>query len=86
MNVASYLDDLERWRQRAEESRATAEQMSDETAKQSMLRVAGDYDKLAVRVAMRVIDQAKRSSSGIAVCWGRRIHWCDGFAGRHAMI
>jgi hypothetical protein len=31
MNVASHLDDLERWRQQAEESRAIAKQMNDET-------------------------------------------------------
>jgi hypothetical protein len=39
---------------RAEESRVLAEQMSDETSKQMMLRIAGDYDKLAVRAAMRL--------------------------------
>jgi hypothetical protein len=29
------------------------EQMSDETSKQMTLRIADDYDKLAVRAAMR---------------------------------
>ena len=43
MNVASCLDDLERWRQRAEESRAIAKQMNDKTAKELMLRTAGIY-------------------------------------------
>ena len=61
MNVASCLDDLERWRQRAEESRAIAKQMNDKTAKEIMLRTAGIYDGLAVRVAIRIIDQAKAS-------------------------
>jgi hypothetical protein len=61
MNVASHLDDLERWRQRAEESRVLAEQMHDETAKEIMLRTAGIYDGLAVRAAIRVIDERKGS-------------------------
>ena len=54
MNVASHLDDVERWRQRAEESRAIAKQMNDETAKEIMLRTAGIYDGLAVRAAIRL--------------------------------
>jgi hypothetical protein len=61
MNVASCLDDLERWRQRAKESRAIAKQMNDKTAKEIMLRTAGIYDGLAVRAAIRVIDETKGS-------------------------
>ena len=61
MNVASHLNDVERWRQRAEESRAIAKQMNDETAKEIMLRTAGIYDGLAVRAAIRVIDETKGS-------------------------
>ena len=61
MNVASHLDDLERWRQRAEESRAIAKQMNDETAKEIMLRTAGIYDGLAVRASMRSIGETKVS-------------------------
>ena len=49
-----YFSDPEHWRQRAEESRVLAEQMSDETSRQMMLRIADDYDKLAVRAAMRL--------------------------------
>jgi hypothetical protein len=61
MNVASHLDDLERWRQRAEESRAIAKQMNDEPAKEIMLRTAGIYDGLAVRAAIRSRDETKGS-------------------------
>ena len=61
MNVASHLDDLERWRQQAEESRAIAKQMNDKTAKELMLRTAGIYDGLAVREAIRAIDETKGS-------------------------
>ena len=39
---------------RAEESRILAEQMSDETEKKTMLGIADDYDKLAVRAAQRL--------------------------------
>jgi hypothetical protein len=45
--------DPEHWRRRAEEARALAEQMSDEWSKQTMLKIADDYDKLAVRAAIR---------------------------------
>jgi hypothetical protein len=59
MNVATHIDDLERWRQRAEESRAIAKQMNDETAKEIMLRTAGIYDGLAVRASVRIIGETK---------------------------
>jgi hypothetical protein len=49
-----YFSDPEHWRRRAEESRVLAEQMSDQTFRQMMLRIADDYDKLAVRAAMRL--------------------------------
>jgi len=49
-----YFSDPEHWRRRAEESRVLAEQMSDETSRQMMLKIADDYDKLAVRAAMRL--------------------------------
>ena len=46
------------WRQRAEESRVLADQMTDETARKTMLGIANDYDKLAVRAAMRLLDSS----------------------------
>ena len=42
-----YFSDPEHWRRRAEESRVLAEQMSDQTSRQMMLRIADDYEKLA---------------------------------------
>jgi hypothetical protein len=54
MPDAPHFNDPEHWRRRAEESRVLAEQMNDETSKHMMLRIADDYDRLAVRAAMRL--------------------------------
>jgi hypothetical protein len=59
MFIAPHFNDPEHWRQRAEESRVLAEQMSDETAKRMMLRIADDYEMLAVRASVRVIGETK---------------------------
>jgi hypothetical protein len=42
-----FRDDPQTWRDRAEEARSIAELMRDGKAKESMLRIAGDYDELA---------------------------------------
>ena len=55
--TAPHFNDPEHWRQRAEEARVLAEQMTDETTKQMMLGVAEDYDKLTVRAAIRLADK-----------------------------
>jgi hypothetical protein len=57
----AHLNDPEHWRRRAEESRALAEQMSDETSKKMMLKIADDYEKLAARAAARLIGETKGS-------------------------
>jgi hypothetical protein len=51
----------EHWQWRAEESRVLAEQMNDEAAKKIMLRIADDYDDLAVRAARHSIGETKGS-------------------------
>ena len=43
MRIAPHFNDPQHWCQRAEEARVLAEQMSDETAKGMMLRIAEDF-------------------------------------------
>lgn len=55
--VAHFINDPAHWHQRAQESRVLAEQMNDEITKEMMLRVAQDYDRLAVRASIRLGDK-----------------------------
>jgi hypothetical protein len=50
---ASFINDPKHWRDRAEEMRRIASEMVDEKSKQTMLRIAKDYDKLAQRAEER---------------------------------
>ena len=52
MPIAPDVNDPEYWQQRAKEARLLAERMSDETAKQTMLSVAEECDKFAIKAAM----------------------------------
>ena len=52
MPIAPDVNDPEYWHQRAKEARRLAERMSDETAKQTMLMVAEECDKFAIKAAM----------------------------------
>ena len=51
----------EQWHRRAEEARVLADQTSNERTKKLMLRIADDYDDLAVNAATRSIGETKRS-------------------------
>jgi hypothetical protein len=49
----SHINDPKHWRYRAEEARAMAESMTNPEAKQLMLNVAADYERLTKRAEDR---------------------------------
>ena len=61
MPADRHLNDSEQWRGRAEVSRILAEQISDETSKKMMLKIADDYEKLAARASARLVGETKAS-------------------------
>jgi len=50
---ASFINDPEHWRQRAEEMRTLADGISDEETRATMLKIAEDYERLAKRAEQR---------------------------------
>jgi hypothetical protein len=59
MPIPPHFNDPEYWHKRAEKSRVLAEQMKSERTKKMMLKIADDYDDLAVRAARRSIDDLR---------------------------
>jgi hypothetical protein len=53
------FNDPKHWRERAEEARAHAQQMTDPEAKRMMLTIAEDYEKLARRAQDRLVWEQK---------------------------
>ena len=50
---AHFINDPKHWRDRAEEMRRLATAMADERTRETMLRIAADYDNLARRAEER---------------------------------
>ena len=70
MSNAPHFNDPDHWRHRAEETRILAQQMSDETAKKLMLRIAGDCEPIGEpRVEGQLLSQIAlpQSNSGATV-------------------
>ena len=53
------INDPKHWRERAEEARTVAEEISDPKSKRKMLRIADDYEELAKRAERRLRDRTK---------------------------
>jgi hypothetical protein len=53
MMLASFINDPEHWLERAEQMRNLADELDDEQAKETMLRIANDYGRLAQRAEKR---------------------------------
>jgi len=54
------VDDPAHWRQRAVEARALADDMRDDISRKTMLKIADDYEHLALRVEERLRRERKR--------------------------
>jgi hypothetical protein len=61
MASRSFLNDPAHWRDRADEARTRADQMSDPQCKSAMLRIANDYELLAQRAAERAWGRPRKS-------------------------
>jgi hypothetical protein len=59
--VASY-NDAKHWRERAEEARRIAAELTDPESRKLMLKVAADYDRLAERAEIRVGKDSDRDA------------------------
>ena len=57
------FDDPKHWRQRAEQARALAEQMSDAPSREMMLGIAKDYERLAERAEQRALEERRKTES-----------------------
>jgi hypothetical protein len=57
------FDDPKHWRQRTEQARALAEQMSDAASREMMLGIVKDYERLAEQASGRERSERRKSLS-----------------------
>jgi hypothetical protein len=57
------FDNPKHWRQRAEQARALAEQMSDLASREMMLGIVKDYEQLAERAEQRAQEERNKKES-----------------------
>jgi hypothetical protein len=50
----SEFNEPQHWRRRAEEARTLADELTDAEAKRKMLKIAEDYEALAIRAEQRL--------------------------------
>src|SRR6266480_1223289 len=59
--LAVPINDPKHWRDRAEEARTVADQLTDADSKRRMLRIAEDYETLAKRAEQRLAAKIRNS-------------------------
>jgi hypothetical protein len=67
---ASFINDPDHWRQRAQEMRALATGVKNEEVKRNMLRIAADYDRLAERTEEPGIDEELKAAKAAKAALG----------------
>jgi hypothetical protein len=57
MLTVGFVTDPDHWRERADDIRATANSLDNESAKARMLRIAEGYEKLRRQTEQRIADE-----------------------------
>lgn len=60
MPNANYINDPKHWRERTEQMRRAAADTRSDTVRETMLRIAADYDRLAERAMARATGRAPK--------------------------